>query len=33
MKRHTAEEWTVEAFDDWVAASDQHEALADALSE
>lgn len=33
MKRHTAKEWTVEEFDDWAAATDRHEAVAEAADE
>lgn len=33
MKRHTAKEWTVEEFDDWSAATDRHEAAAEAADE
>ena len=33
MKRHTARECTVEEFDDWCAATDRHEAVAQAADE
>jgi hypothetical protein len=33
MKRHPAKEWTVEEFDDWVAAGDRHEAVGQAADE
>jgi hypothetical protein len=33
MKRHTAREWTVEEFHDWVAASDRFEAVGEAADE
>jgi hypothetical protein len=33
MKRHAARECTVEEFDDWAAASDRPDALADAVSQ
>jgi hypothetical protein len=33
MKRHTAREMTVEEFDDWCAASDRFEAVAEAADE
>ena len=33
MKRHTASECTVEAFDDWAAASDRFDAVGQAADE
>lgn len=33
MKRNTAKEWTVEEFDDWVAASDRFDAVGQAADE
>jgi hypothetical protein len=33
MKRHTAKEWTVEEFEDWSAATDRYEAVAEAADE
>ena len=33
MKSHPQREWTVEEFNDWVAASDRHEAVAEAADE
>jgi hypothetical protein len=33
MKRHIAQEWTVEEFNAWCAASDRHEAVAKAADE
>ena len=33
MRHHAAREWTVEEFNDWVAASDRHEAVAEAADE
>jgi hypothetical protein len=33
MKRNSTREWTVEEFDDWMAATDRHEAVAKAADE
>jgi hypothetical protein len=33
MKRHTARDLTLEEFDDWVAATDRHEAVVEAADE
>ena len=33
MKSHATREWSVEEFDAWVAASDRHDAVAEAADE